>query len=165
MPAWLVKLAEKTGVVDVPVNGFQIGVAESFPFFEGSERDSGIFLGPQIPGIDIGTGKASLSLGIQGGSVKDLAGNNDLTSSLTIPGFNAGFTVDADTGSFRGIQIGSGAGINLGQTIDVTSVISQKHGFISDSGLPNTSSNNASGGFVSYPNKPNTNMLQSVYAK
>jgi hypothetical protein len=32
-------------------------------------------------------------------------------------------------------------------------------------GLGVGAGNNASGGFVLYPNKPNTNMLQSVYAK
>lgn len=164
-PAWLAKLAKKTGLVDVPANGFQIGVAESFPFFDGAERDSGTFFGPQIPGVDIGTGKGALTFGIQPGSVKDLAGNSNLTTSLTIPGFNAGVTIDADTGEFAGIQIGIGAGINVGQTIDITSVLSQKNGFISDSGFQNRSTNNASGGFVLYPNKPNTNLLQSVYEK
>jgi hypothetical protein len=165
VPAWLVKLAEKAGVVDVPANGFQIGIAESFPFFDGAERDSGIFFGPQLPGIDVGTGKASLTVGLQRGSVKDLAGNSSLTTSATALGVNGGVTFDADTGQFQGANLGVGAGINFGQTIDVTSVLSQKHGFISDSGLPNSSSSSASGGFVLYPNKPNTNMLQQVYEK
>jgi len=151
--------------VHVPANGFQIGVAESFPFFDGAERDSGIFFGPQIPGVDIGTGKGALTFGIQPGSVKDLAGNSNLTTSLTAFGVNGGITFDADTGDFQGVNLGVGVGINAGQTIDLTSVLSQKRGFISDSGFPGSSTGTASGGFVLYPNKPNTNMLQQVYKK
>jgi len=165
VPAWLAKLAKKTGLVDVSANGFQVGVAESFPFFDGAERDSGTFFGPQIPGVDIGTGKGALTFGIQPGSVKDLAGNSNLTTSVTALGVNGGITFDADTGDFQGVNLGVGVGINAGQTIDLTSVLSQKHGFISDSGLPGSSTGTASGGFVLYPNKPNTNMLQQVYKK
>jgi hypothetical protein len=45
------------GFGEVPVGGFQIGVAESFPFFDGEERDSGIFVGAEIPGLDVGVAK------------------------------------------------------------------------------------------------------------
>ena len=150
IPAWLVKAAEVVGVNTVPVNGFQIGVAESFNLFDGAERDSGIYIGPQIPGIDIGVGKLSLSFGLSPGSVKDLTGNSDITSSLTLPGFSAGFSLDADTAQFKGLNIGVGvgAGFNLGQTIDVTTVLSGRHGLISDSGF---SAGNVKGTPISLP--------------
>ena len=88
LPAFVSKIAQKLGLLNVPITGFSIGLAESFPFFDGAERDSGIFLTAKIADRDFGLGKISTSVGIFKGSVCDLAGSDTLSGSLTIPGFN-----------------------------------------------------------------------------
>jgi len=133
IPAWLGMIGKMLGFGDdgLMPDGVQIGVAESFPFFDGAERDSGIYFGVQMPGIDIGIGKGSLSIGASLGSVKNLATNTELESSFTLPGFNAGISLDSFSGAFQSAKLGTGVGLNFGQTINLTSVYSQKHGFIS----------------------------------
>ena len=134
IPAWLAQILSRTGITEVSVSGFSIGIAESFAFFDGAERDSGLFFSLLVPGFDFGFGKASLNIGLQRGSVRDLAGNSDITTSLTSSRINIGVTFNADNREFQGVQFGRGAGFNFGQTLSVTSVLSRNHGFISDSG-------------------------------
>ena len=140
LPAWLVGLAQGIGLLELPVSGGQFGVALSIPFFDSAEFDSGFFFGVQIPSFDLGTGKGSINISLfPESSVKDLAGNSDITASSTLFGLNAGVTFDPITEEIRGFQFGLGSGINLlGLTVDVTNVLSARHGLIFDNGLPSS---------------------------
>ncbi|MCK9609517.1 MAG: RHS repeat-associated core domain-containing protein [Methylomonas sp.] len=170
IPGWINDIAQKIGLADLGGGkSIQFGTAESFPLFDGAERDSGILLSggaggdvshPLNGGNNLyGIGSLNLSIGISPGSVKDLAGR-DNEISLTFPGVSAGVSFNAQTGSYSGMSIGTGAGFSFGAQETLTGVYSMKNGFI---GFDNSSS--ANGGFVIYPNKSNTNMMQSVYKK
>lgn len=128
IPAWLSKGLNSLGLADIPVNGIEFGIAESFPFFDGAERDSGLLVGADIPGVDIGTGKASMSFGISKGSVCDLPTRTETDFSITVPGLDAGFAVDG--GKLSGVYIGPGFGLNIGASGRYSGVYSHKHGFL-----------------------------------
>ena len=128
VPAFVSKFGQKIGLLDAPVTGFAIGIAESFPFFDGAERDSGIFFTAKVAGADFGVGKISTSIGLFKGSVCDLAGNDGLSASATVPGFN--ISASKNDSGFTGLAVGVGAGFNFGFSGDATVVFSQKHGVI-----------------------------------
>jgi signal transduction histidine kinase len=67
-------------------------------------------VGPQVAGFDFGTGMAALNFGLQLGSVKDMAGNSELSGDLTMFGRTGGINADADTLAITGVHGGVGGG-------------------------------------------------------
>jgi len=195
---WLSNLGQQVGVFQAPVSSLGFGVAQSFPLFDGAENDGGfVFSGgaggsvsnPLNSGNNLyGLGGISLSIGISPGSVKDLAGSNNVYSGTWAP-VTGSVSVDSQTGSCSGMSLGIAAGYSAGAQQTLTGVYSINNGWIgysnnsnsntssSSSGLANQissqsaaasqeeNSSAADGGFVLYPNMSNTNQLQSVYQK
>jgi len=178
LAGWVSEIGQKIGIFDAPVSSAQIGVAESFSFFDGAERDSGIFVSgsagggmsnPLNPGNNInfgllGFGALNLSVGISPGSVSDLAGRDDVLS-FKIPSFSFSYNQDSQTGSYSGLSVGVAAGLAAGAEQTLTGVLSQKYGFIGYENPSPAISGTANGGFILYPNKSNTNQMKSVYSK
>jgi len=139
LAGWVSNLGQQAGIFSAPVSSLQIGVVESFPFFDGAVRDSGIFVSggaggsvsnPLNSGNNLsGLGALSLTAGISPGSVSNLAGK-DNTSSLNIPGFTASYSTNANTGSWSGTSIGVAAGLSWGSQQTLTGVLSLNNGWI-----------------------------------
>ena len=112
-------------------------------------------------------GAGGANVGLSGGlgfAIRELEGvsiNYDVNLKLVSPTFSF------DDKGFNGAALGVGPGVGASSSVTSTSTYSVND-FISDvkgwfgSGGGNSS---ASGGFVLYPNKPNTNMMKTVYSK
>ncbi len=176
LAGWVSDIGQKIGILNAPVSSFQFGVAESFPFFDGAQRDSGTFVtggvgdsvssllnsGNNLKGI----GSIRLSVGISPGSVSDLAGKDIVHSGRFV--LAGSYSQDAETGLFNGVTVGVAEGVSFGTEQTLTGVLSLKNGLIGYSNTansPSINSSNAGGGFVLYPNKTNTNQMRSVYSK
>ena len=108
-PAILVYAIENVFDKDVPVSGFRIGIAGSFPtiFDDGVSFDLGAFAGVDIPIGGAGIGKASLDLGLDNGGLNDLEGGG-LEASAIVGRASAGISLKEDL-SFSGVKAGVGA--------------------------------------------------------
>jgi hypothetical protein len=112
-------------------------------------------------------GAGGANVGLSGGlgfAIRELEGvsiNYDVNLKIVSPTFSF------DDKGFNGTALGVGPGVGASSSVTSTSTYSVNN-FISDvkgwfgSGGGNSS---ASGGFVLYPNKPNTNMMKTVYSK
>ncbi|MEX2338406.1 MAG: RHS repeat-associated core domain-containing protein [Aquisalimonadaceae bacterium] len=127
IPGWLSRFGRNRGWWSTSVHGASFGIAESFPFFDGAERDSGIMLGFNVGGEDVGIGSVNMTVGLSRGSVCDLADNN-AEVNLTVPGLSGGLDFSDD--SLQGVRLGVGAGLNGGIGVQLTPVWSLNHGLL-----------------------------------
>ncbi|WP_435106924.1 RHS repeat-associated core domain-containing protein, partial [Arhodomonas sp. AD133] len=126
---WLNNLGQNLGLWDTDVHGFSVGIAESFWFFDGAERDSGIFWGFDVGGAAGGLGGISMTGGIWGGSLCDLAGNDSNSLHGTFGGVSGGLGFSGN-GGLEGATLGVGNGVNADLTATLTSIWSMNHGLI-----------------------------------
>jgi len=139
LAGWLSDIGQKIGILNAPVSSLQIGVAESYPFFDGAQRDSGILVAdgagggvsnPLNSGNNLwGLGAVSLSVGISPGSVSNLSGKDDVYSGTGF-GFTGSYSQNAQTGSFSGVSAGIAAGYSAGVQQTLTGILSMNNGWI-----------------------------------
>jgi len=123
IPSWLGKIANP----EVPGQGAFFGLAFSFPGFTGGEFDAGLYFGLQAGGGDVGIGRATLNVGYQCGSVKDIAGvGGEVSAHWKFLGgsINVGSGTNVTGGS-----INIGPGYNIGTAGTLTGTLSLRSGF------------------------------------
>ena len=117
-PAWLARLAAAPG--DIPTTGFSLGLAISYPGVLGGQFDAGAYATAVGGGEDYGTGRYTMDLGYQVGSVQDMAGSG---AELSFNDGIGGLSVSYDNrGTMTGVGMHVGPGINFGGEGSVTDV-------------------------------------------
>jgi RHS repeat-associated protein len=159
---------EKT---DVTISGFGLGLAVSFPGLSGGEWDAGGYLTMDVNNNDFGTtaskyglAKFTGELGWKVGGVRDLRNTNQFEVSGQALLYGGGVEFSYNEASkehyVSGVKASYGPGAIGGISATPTTALSFR-----DVQSWFKKNESASGGFVLYPNKPNTNTLQSVYEK
>nr|WP_319394724.1 RHS repeat-associated core domain-containing protein [uncultured Desulfobacter sp.] len=174
---WVAKAIQKTyefvtgDKKDIAVSGMGAGIALSFPGLSGGEWDVGAYFTMDVNNNSLiaatpkqGVAKLTGQLGYKVGSVRDLRNMNQFEVSAQAYLYGGGVEYSYDD-NFQeqyvsGVQFSFGPGAIAGISATPTTALSFRdvqNWFNKDE--------SASGGFVLYPNKSNTNMLQSVYKK
>jgi hypothetical protein len=139
------------------------------PGFFGQRADAGFFasVGPTV-GANV---SADVFVGYVKGGIENVSGKT-VNQNITIGPFSITVFHDVETGEVMGGTFGLGPGVapvGYSGAFDVTgtATIRDLVNWVMPESQPAYSNNNVSagGGFVIYPNKPNLNMMQSVYAK
>jgi len=174
---WAAQIVKKayeitTGDVnDFTVTGLGLGVALSFPGLSGGEWDFGAYFTADVNSANIpalisklGIAKGSREFGYKVGSVRNLRDTTQFEASAQVGLYGGGVEWSYDKAAMEhyvsGVKFSYGPGAIAGVSATPTTAIS-----VRDIGAWFNGGNKASGGFVLYPNKPNTNMMQQVYAK
>lgn len=88
--------------------------------------DIGVYWSANAGGVDVGTGRSAVNIGIQSGSIRDIAGAGG-EGSLHLGRYGATVSVDKD-GGFNGVTFDYGIGYNAGYNATITGSWSAREG-------------------------------------
>ena len=106
VPVWI----QKALGVNVPVQGFGVGFALSYPGFSGGKFDLGMYGKTALGGAGIGIGKVSADFAWQTGSVSDIKGTG---GEMNVHYGNIGGSITTgNNGNIDGFGFSLGTGYN-----------------------------------------------------